>query len=67
MNRRMESVKLMAKLQPFTQLGRLTASDAKAIVEDYKEGDTTRLRALVNDPTMPNSLSPILDKVKQYI
>ncbi|MBP3278167.1 MAG: hypothetical protein J6M44_04330 [Butyrivibrio sp.] len=67
MNRRMESVKLMAVLQPFTQLGRITASDAKLIVDSYKEGNTERLKVFVNDPTMPNNLSPLLDKVKQYI
>lgn len=67
MNRRMESVKLMAALQPLTQVGCLKASDAKNMVEDYKDGRTDALKVLCFDPSMPTYLTPILEKVKQYI
>ena len=66
MNRRMESVKLMAVLQPFTQLGCLTASDVRDIVEDFKNGDTNKLRKFLNDPAMPKNLTPVIDRAKQY-
>ena len=67
MNRRITSVRLMADIQPFTQLGCLSASDARDMIEDWKVGDSTRLKSLVFNPSLPSSLTPLLDKLKQYI
>nr|WP_297765629.1 hypothetical protein [uncultured Butyrivibrio sp.] len=67
MNRRMMSVKLMADIQPFTQLGCLSASQARDLVEDWKHGESSKLKALVLDPSLPSSLTPLLDNLKQYI
>lgn len=67
MNRRMESMKLMVALQPFTQLGVIKADKAKTLVDDYKEGHTESLRNFTMDPTLPVSLQPLIDKVAQFI
>ncbi len=67
MNRRMNSLNLMAELQPFTQLGCLTALEARTIVEDYKKSDTTKLKSFIYDPKLPSSLTTLLDKLKEYI
>ncbi|MCR5670709.1 MAG: hypothetical protein K6G10_06855 [Butyrivibrio sp.] len=65
--RRMESMKLMPLLQPLTQLGYLSAGQAKNVIDEYKEGNTEPLRSLCLDPSLPTSLSPILERIRQYI
>lgn len=67
MNRRMESIKLMAALQPFTQTGIINAKKAQHFVESYKQGDTDEIRAFTLDPSLPVSMQPLIDKVAQFI
>ena len=67
MNKRMESVKLMAALQPLTQSGYLKAVDAKAIVECFKDGNDIPLKKLTLDPTLPMVMQPVIEKVAQFI
>ncbi len=65
-NRRLKSVKLMADLQPFTQSGFISASDAQGMVESWKTGDNTKLKAFIYDPSLPNSMTMLLNNLKQY-
>ncbi len=67
MNRRMQSVKLMAEIQPFTQLGCINASEARDLVEEWKRGESIKLKALIFNPDLPSSLTPLLDNLKQYV
>ena len=67
MNKRMESIKLMAVLQPLTQSGLLKAEEAKNIVESFKVGNVAPLKKLTLNPTLPTMMQPVIDRVAQFI
>jgi hypothetical protein len=67
MNKRIRSVSLMSGLQPFIQGKIIKPAQAQAIVEDYKNGNSEKLRSLVFSPDLPMVYEPIRKNLEQFI
>lgn len=66
MSRRIKSLELMKKLQPFTQLGLLPAAKAQYIVTEYAKNNLSPLEEFIISPDIPVAYIQLLQDIKQF-
>ncbi len=67
MNRRIESIKLCQSLQPLTQEGAITPTNAAMIVNNYVNGDMSALKGLITNPNIPVVFNDIIEQLNVFI
>ncbi len=61
------SLKLMKGLQPFTQLGVMSAGKAKSIVDEFIKGNDEPLNDFILNPDMPMQYITLIDNLTSLI